>query len=94
MVMIQKDAAEVSPITKEMMNQALDESHNSCENGCIHMEAANACQDKEAAYVMEQVNEYLKNGANPLFGAYFFGLHVGYRLGQLASEPVSQSKAN
>ena len=93
-MLIAKDAADSSPITKEMMDQALDESHHSCNEGCIHMAAAEGCHAKAEALVREQATMYFAKGLDPIFGAYFFGLHVGYRLGQLMSAPVDQDKVN
>lgn len=90
-----REAAVISPITPEMMGQALDQIDTNCDDGgCIHMKAAEANHDRILAIVRDEVAEYARRGFDTNVGCFFLGLHVGYRLAQLAAEPISEDKVN
>lgn len=81
----------VNPITPALVEQAFVEAHDSCKDGCIHLNAINEmAQTSVAALARREMRE----GRDPIFGAFFYGLHVGYRLAQLTTEPIDVAKAN
>ena len=83
-----------SPISPEMMEKALDSAHDTCKDGCIHNDPLDAVNDKAQALVAALAMRELREGRDPIFGIFFFGLHVGYRLGMLMHEPTPTSKVN
>ena len=86
--------ATANPVTPELMNQALDEAHDECEHGCIHNAALNKVEDKASALIAYLFKRETKEGRDPIMGVFFFGLHVGYRLGQLINAPIPKEQVN
>lgn len=83
-----------SPIPVELMDKALSSAHDTCNDGCIHNEPLDGCIAKADALVAALFQREVREGRDPVFGVFFFGLHVGYRLGCLMNEPTPTAKVN
>lgn len=84
----------LSPISSELMDEALTSAHDTCKDGCIHADPLDAVNDKAQTLVAALAVRELREGRDPVFGIFFFGLHVGYRLGMLINEPSNPAKVN
>lgn len=84
----------VNPITPDLMNQALTEAHDTCKDECIHADALAANEERAKQLVALLAKREIKEGRNPLFGSFFFGIHVGYRFAQLVAAPIDTAKVN
>ena len=79
----------MSQTTPELFKQALDTAHNSCEKGCTHADAEFA----NIKAIEEKIGEGMMSPLfllNPLLASFSLGVHVGYRLHQLETEPISK----
>ena len=84
------------PITKEMVEDAVRTAHHECRGpeGCIHAPAVAASMTSVehtiARAIRSMANEKgeIEDPALAFLGAFYAGLHVGYRLHQIvAAEP-------
>jgi hypothetical protein len=81
-----------NPIT-ELMKEAMRTSHDACSGpeGCIHHDAVLANMEQITDELRSTVLDAAQHGQDPIFAAYFKGLHEGYRLAALQLEPAKES---
>jgi len=78
-------------ITKELLKRALDTATDNCTgetNGCVHGPAVDQLRKELEREMGIVVAQCLIVGASPTWGLFDMGMHVGYRLHQLETDPT------
>lgn len=85
-------------ITKEMLKQAIEESHNECYSNdtCYHAKAFNELGKERflgehLLGIIQADMEATKRDHGSVEGLFFHGVHVGYRLHQLLFEKETKN---
>jgi len=77
-------------ITPEMAKRAIDSAHENCTTTCIHAQALSDVMDA----MFDRINSVTKAfGFDPL-AILYEGIHIGYRLHQLSTEPPAKETVN
>ena len=78
-------------ITPELFQQAIAKGADPCkgEEGCIHEAAMHANVKALEAEIEKCIFYAVKEGASPTMLVFSAGIHIGYRLAQLETEPAS-----
>jgi hypothetical protein len=83
-------------LTKELLETAMETSHDPCKGpeGCIHAEAVADARKTVRKHVAGTAQSGLAIDGDPIMGAWYGGLHVGYRLAMLELQSAPKDKVN
>jgi hypothetical protein len=83
-------------ITKELVERALETSHDACatDAGCIHAEGVSQAEDAIHKSLLELLTSCFTNPLAAPLHIFYAGLHVGYRLRDLETTPLTPKEIN